>query len=252
MLNPKLFFMLCLAVVAPPLQKLQATELDTLTIDELMMEHVGAMGRIGYWERVESVKMDGTVERGGQKAELCVIKKRPGKIRATITITNPQDSSQSIQFVRAYDGEEAWTVTRRNMTTLSEKRMLTEIEAKSLLNDAHIEPRLLELYKNGARLTVLAPSSLAGEPMYTIQAVPLKSDETSIFYIDPNTFLPRRFSHLSGDSKTITDFSDFKEKNGLQFPHTVEITTSDSVKSTIRLHSIEIGVGIYDEYFQLN
>ena len=70
------------------------------------------MGGLANWSQIESIQLNGTIERDGKTVDFVIIKKRPDQIRATVTMPVPGKEDEAIQLIRAHDGKSAWTATR--------------------------------------------------------------------------------------------------------------------------------------------
>ena len=81
-------------------------------VNEILSKHQEAMGGLTNWSQIESIQLNGTVERDGKTVDVVIIKKRPNQIRATVTVPVPGKEGEAIQLIRAHDGKSAWTATR--------------------------------------------------------------------------------------------------------------------------------------------
>lgn len=249
MVKPSLIFLLTLAIAT--LISQQANAAEDLSLDEIMHRHVDAMGGLYNWSQVQSIRLAGTIERNGQSADIVIIKKRPNQIRATITLPIRDKEGESFQIIRAHDGKRAWTATRlAGAAELS----IQELDAQSgaaLLNDSSILPKLISLQQKSCKLTLLNRTKIDGQLAYTIAAT--SDDKTSYtFYIDPDTFRTVQHSIEAATSKTtVTTLEDYTNKAGIQIPRRSVMKTEGVQQSIIQINSIEIGPGIYDEYFEM-
>jgi hypothetical protein len=81
------------------------------SVNEILRKHFEAMGGLNNWNRIESIQMNGTIERDGQTVDIVIVKKRPDQIRATVTVPIPGKENEAFQIIRAHDGKTAWTAT---------------------------------------------------------------------------------------------------------------------------------------------
>ena len=250
MLHSKLLFLLSVGLLSILPLQLQAGTPEALSLNEILQRHTEAVGGLYHWQKVESLKLIGTVERDGQLADICIIKKRPNKIRATVTLINPAQPSQTIQLIRAHNGTEAWSAQRVKGIQTSEKQILSTGEAQSLLNDANILPPLLNATQGNTTITLESPQQIANNEVYTIKATASKSNEATLFYVDSKTFHVVKSIHTTEYCKTTTLFAEYEKINELYFPRVRTIQDKGENTSILNVSSINIGVGIYEEYFK--
>ena len=214
-----------------------------------MRKHVEAMGGLLNWSRVESIRLGGTVEREGQTVDIVIVKKRPQKIRATITMPIPDREDEYLQLIRAHDGKHAWTATRLAGSQDIVKTELTGDDANDLLADAGVLPRLIHLWRAGQPLRLAASEEFDDRSVYVIEVEQDDGATLLRFYLDMESFRTIAREVRSGKATVTTHFSAYKENAGVYLPTHSEIVAENTGRSIVRTESIQIGVGIYEEYF---
>lgn len=205
------------------------------------------MGGLNNWNRIESIRLKGTIEREGETVDIVIIKKRPDQIRATVTIPFPNDPDNKLQVIRAHDGKKAWTATRLAGAPDMIKEELDESAAAGLLADAGVLPPLIKLWREGADLSLQGNETVNGENTFAIQAR-MKDGHSYTFYISSEDFRTKRFEDPSQGSKT--DLVAYETYSNVWIPTSSKIHAAQTGESTLDIQSVEIGVGIYEEYFQ--
>lgn len=208
------------------------------------------MGGMYNWNQVESIRLAGTIERDGRTADIVIIKKRPNQIRATITLPPQDEHKEPYQIIRAHDGKHAWTALRQAGAPKLSAQELDTVSAEALLNDSSILPRLINLQQQKCKFTLLGVTRIDGRQAYAIVATPTESTSQT-FYIDTDTFQTIRYATETTTSKTFTSLEDYTKKAGVVIPRRSVITATDSTQTIIKIDSIEIGPGIYNEYFKM-
>jgi hypothetical protein len=129
------------------------------------------------------------------------------------------------------------------------KEELPAQAAAQLLIDAGVLTKLIEMRRNGATLELLHPTKIGYEFAYTILANPKDSDSTFTFYLSAETLRTVQYSETDTTGTTMTQVKDYEVHNAVYLPTISIIAASQAGHSTIRTYSIEVGVGIYEEYF---
>lgn len=247
MVNSKLLFMLILGITALLCQ--QSSAADDQTVDAIIRQNVDAMGGLYNWSQVESIQLNSTVERDGQTIKLCVIKKRPNLIRATITIPTPGKQDAYHQIIQAHDGKEAWTAKRRAGDSSLNKKTMSPQAAEGLLAEAGVYPPLMKLWQANQKLQLTGTNTINNERVFVIET-PSTSATRHCFYVSTESYRTVAIQSTSADGTTLTHLSGYQKTDNVYLPTRVHVKASQTGESTIKTDSIQIGVGIYNEYFQ--
>ena len=219
----------------------------------LIEKYGEAIGGMRTWSKVESIQLSGTVERDGKQVDLVMIKKRPNQIRATITLPLPSDDENKLQVIRAHDGKTAWTATRLAGAETMTKEELSPSAAAELLADAGTLPRLIQLWRAGVDIELRESSEIDGQPAFTITAQGEDGTTHATFYLSSEDFLLLAFeSHDPVNGTTRTTLSDYETYSGIQLPTRRIIDSGQTGRSVITTRSVEVGVGIYKDYFRFD
>jgi hypothetical protein len=208
------------------------------------------MGGLNNWNRIESIQLNGTIERDGQTVDIVIVKKRPNQIRATVTIPIPGNEDDAFQIIRAYDGKTAWTATRLAGAPEMTKEELPATAAEELFADAGVLPPLIKLWREGADLELLGTGTAKDETTYAIRASSEHLNRDYTFHLSSETYLVTRYESThptEGTSNTILD--DYRNEQNVLIPLRNIIESSQTGQSVMTIPSVKIGVGIYEEYF---
>ena len=244
MIRPLFLFLVTLFTLA---SVVKATNEPRLR--DILSKHWEAMGGMSNWSKVESIRLNGTIERDGQLVDICIVKKRPDQIRATVTFPLPGSEDEELQVIRAHDGKTAWTATRLAGAPEMKKEALPPEAAAELMADAGVLPRLIKLWREGVTLEILPPQAIEGENAYSLKPQ-TESSEEYIFYLSSDSYRLLAYETVSDDGTTTrTSISDYFEEGGVLIPRATVIESPRTGVSTMITHSVEVGVGIYKEYF---
>jgi hypothetical protein len=223
---------------------------DDPQLQEILTKHTEAMGGLYNWSQIESIRLSGTIERDGKVVNFVIIKKRPNQIRTTITLPIPGKENEFFQIIRAHDGKRAWTATRRTCGQKINKIELDQQAAETLLADASILPKLIGMWQDGAEIVLLTPKGINGTATYTIQARTKDSNRTFTFQLSRETYRTLQYRENKTSESTITHMEDYHRYKGVYVPTRSTIVATRYSHSVITTKSIEVGVGIYKEYFE--
>lgn len=214
-----------------------------------MAKHIEAMGGLDNWDRIESIRLSGTVERDGKTVDIVIVKKRPNQIRATVTVPVSGQRSGHMQLIRAHDGTSAWTATRLAGAQETIKTAMTGDDAASLLADAGVAPRLIQLWEANEPLKLVGRSQFGGREAFILELSKNGVDVTHRFILDAKSHRTFARETFSAKGSTLTRLSAYEAHAGVYVPTYSEMITQGTSRSIIRIESIETGVGIYPDYF---
>ncbi|MDQ8194297.1 hypothetical protein QEH59_07665 [Coraliomargarita sp. SDUM461004] len=219
-------------------------------LNSILQKHMEAMGGLRNWSQVESIRLTGKIERNEQIVDLVIIKKRPNQIRATVTVPLPGTEDQAIQVIRAHNGQSAWTATRRAGAPDMTPTELIGDEADSLLSEAGVLPPLIKLWRSGEKLTFAGSSPFNGEQAFVIEHQHKSKNKQQRFYLSVETYRTLAYESKTPTESTLTTLGHYQQQDGILIPTQSTVTSQTTGVSKMNMSSIEIGVGIYDEYFE--
>ncbi|ADE55281.1 hypothetical protein [Coraliomargarita akajimensis] len=222
---------------------------ESTELRALLNRHVIAMGGWKNLNSIESIQLNGTIERDGSIMDLCIVKKKPNQIRATITVPAPGTTDAYVQMIRAHDGTHAWSAVRTAGQHEFKRTPLPTDQAQELLSDASIYPKLIQLWKLGAEIA-FSEQQPEDPTLVSLDAHPQSSETRYIFTLDRASAQTVQFLSIRKDgTRLLTQLGDYQIIEGVHIPFQSVLTDEQSGMTTIRTHSAHIGVGIYEEYF---
>lgn len=220
-------------------------------LQDILNKHLEAMGGMYSWRKVESIRLNGTIERDGQLVEIVIVNKRPNQIRATVTVPLPGHEEKHMQIIRAHDGKTAWTATRLAGSSEIKKEILPPKAAAELLADAGVLPPLIKLWREGSKLKLLADEDFNGVLCTRIEASVNGSELTRTFYLNKETYRLAGYVSKTDLGSNTTTISDYAMKSDVMIPTHNIIDAPETGRSVMKIRSIELGVGIHQEYFKI-
>ncbi|MEO0508247.1 MAG: hypothetical protein AAF065_00115 [Verrucomicrobiota bacterium] len=219
---------------------------------EILNKHWEAMGGMRNWSQIESIQLNGTIERDGQLVDIVIVKKRPNQIRATMTLPIPGKEDEKLQVIQAHDGKTAWTATRLAGAQEMRKEELSSKAAAELLADAGVLPRLIKAQRQGAKLEKIESKMIDRISLIRIRATREDSRTSYIFGLNSEDYRLARIEQECPDQgTTVTTYSDYERQEGVYVASNMTIHSPETGISRVTTEWIKVGVGIYEEYFTL-
>ncbi|WPJ94193.1 hypothetical protein SH580_12190 [Coraliomargarita algicola] len=243
-MKPKLKFALLLILFA--LGNI-TTATESPALNNILQKHLEATGGPDNWDLVESIRLSGSIERQGKTVDLVIVKKRPNQIRATITIPGP--NNEMYQMILAHDGHNGWTATRLAGATEMLRKPLDDAAASDLLADSGVLPPLIKLWHNGARIHLAGTENFEGQNAFVMEIEQSERQHTHRFFVSRDSYHLLAHHIQTPTDITETSFYNYTERQGVYLPTRTTITAKSTGTSIMDVKSIEIGVGIYKEYF---
>jgi hypothetical protein len=211
------------------LAALVAVEASAQTADEIIEKSIAAMGGRAAFGKIKSRVAAGTVTLqtpvGDLPGTVEVMSATPNKMRTLLKADLSAVGAGALEIDQRFDGESGYV-----LDSLQGNRDLTGDLLQNMRNGSF--PHGFLTYKEAdiaARLK--GTEKLAGGEYHVIVFEPAKGSPVTQ-YIDTNTFLPVRFSvrvnvpQLNTDVDQTTEFSDFREVDGVKVPFTMRASSS--------------------------
>lgn len=217
------------------------------TLDEIMAKHYEAQGGLAHLQAMKSVRLTGKMEVGpGMEAPIILEKKRPGMMRMEFTF-------QGMTGISAYDGAQGWQV----MPFMGKKdpEAMSPDDAKEVEQQADFDGPLVDWKAKGNTLELIGKESVEGAETWKLKLT-RKSGQVEFYFIDTETYLilketakrTVRGTEVEGESM----FSDYKEVDGLMFPHSMTNGMVGSErKQTMSFDKIEVNPALDDARFHM-
>jgi outer membrane lipoprotein-sorting protein len=217
------------------------------TLDEVLAQHFEARGGKDTIQGVKTARFTGTMQmQGGQMETPFTMEwKRPNLFRLEFTL-------QGQTGVQAYDGENAWM--HMPFMGKTDPEMMPEEQAKDVEEQADIiDGVFINSEEKGYTIELLGKEEVEGTEAFKIKVTKENGDE-SFQYMDAEHFLVivQESKKKMGESEQeiVTSFGDYKEVDGLVFPHYLESKAKGAPASqVITISSMELGVEIDDSRF---
>lgn len=217
------------------------------TADDVVNAYLKARGGLDKVKAVKTERVTATVNlQPGAEAVLTYERKRPLKMHMEITLNGES-------FVRVYDGKSTGWVYNPFAPNAAVAAMTPE-EIRGAAGESDLDGPFVDYKAKGNQLEYLGTEDIDGKPARKLKLT-AKSGEVSLCYFDAATGLIQRIQSTrkikDADVPWETNFSDFREVEGLRYPFLVEsgAVGSDQVQKIVA-SKIEINIPLDDSRFE--
>ena len=217
------------------------------TADELVAKNIQAKGGLEKIKAIKSLRMTGTFDSGGFKAEVGQESKRPESIRQTFSV-------QGMTQIQAYDGSTGWQINP--FQGRKDPELLGDEELRSMVEDSDFDGPLVDYQAKGNKVEYLGHDQVDGDDVYKLK-VTLKNGDIFYYNLDPDTYIEilvekQRFVR-GAVRESVTLLGSYKPVNGVMFPFSIvsgpKSHPEDGGKITIQ--KIEANVPVDDKEFKM-
>ncbi len=213
---------------------------EGITFDKILEDYASAIGGSDNIMSVQdkTTKLKGMIQ--GMNLEVTISQKAPNKLYQLVDFGVGQQKT-------VFDGE------RGIQSGMGQERELTGEALEMVKIDADMFA-YLNYDKYGVKGEVKGVENLDGVEAYKVELI-LSSGKKITQYFDVNSkFLIQQVSSMSSPQGSFTqsiNFSDYKEVNGVKYPHKLSQKIGPQ-SIDLEVSSIEINTGIDDNLFKIN
>ncbi len=215
-------------------------------VDEIVNSNLAARGGMERIRALQSIRATGMATASdGRVAQVVQEIKRPGFYRLEF-------SSQGTKAVFAHDGETGWQVAPLQ-GIMEPQAIVPDTDSEAGIDERDIEGPLVGWREKGHTVELVGRETLAGGEAFKLE-VTLADGGTRYDYVD----VASRQVVRSDKSETIRGravqleetYSDFREVDGLVFPHHIETHVTDRPEIiTINVETVELDPELDDTRF---
>lgn len=216
------------------------------TVDDVVRRYLDARGGLSRLRAVESLRLSGSMVRGGVSTRFVIELKRPDRMRTDFSV-------EGRPFVRAYDGKTAWT--QPPLPGEPARPMDAEEAAEARAQaDVDLSP-LVDAAAKGYAVELVGRDRLPGGDTWKL-VVRGKGDPPRTLQLDARTHLVVQVE----DRRTVdgqpvdfvTEVGDYRPVGGLVFPHRFEVGPRDSgERQRLLVEKVEVNPPLDDARFAM-
>ncbi|MBX7141194.1 MAG: hypothetical protein K1X63_08965 [Chitinophagales bacterium] len=226
-----------------------AWQAQSQSTDDVINNYYKAVGGLDKVKSMQSVKATGNFQQGGMNIPFVMYQKRPMKQLMEVTF---QGMTQKI----GYDGTSGWVINPFSGRTTAEK--MDADQEKETKFQADLDGPFADYAAKGYKVDYAGEEDIEGSPTFHL-ILTTKEGDVRDFYFDKDSYLMvKQKDHVKmqdgSTSDSETNFSDYKEVNGLLMAHTVENISEyqgQKYSSFIKMDSIELNASIDDAIFKM-
>lgn len=217
------------------------------TAEEIIAKHIEAMGGLEKLKAVKTIRMTGKMTLGpGIEAPVVLELKRPNSLRMDITV-------QGMVGSQAFDGTTGWTLMPFQGSKAPQQMAADEL--KMTQEQADMDGPLVDYAAKGNTVELMGKEKIEGADVHKLK-VTLKNGVVRTVYIDAEHFLQIRDESKrtirGAEIDTETILGDYKEVEGLMFPHAIDSGQKGSPqRQKLMVEKIELNVPIDDARFKM-
>jgi hypothetical protein len=217
------------------------------TAEELVNKNLGAKGGVEKIKAIHTLRVRGTLQQGGFKAQTASEAKAPDLLRETFTI-------QGMTQIMAYDGSAAWQISP--FEGRKDPELLGEDESRDLIEQADFYGPLVDYAEKGNHIEYLGHDTVDGDDALRLK-VTLKNGDIYYYLLDPDTFLEIRLEKQQfirgAVHESVTDLGAYKQVAGVYFPFSVETgpKRNPNARTKVMYDAMEANVAINDADFKM-
>jgi len=215
------------------------------SVDDLLAKHFAARGGLDKLKAMNTLKMAGRVEAGGQRIEIMSVSKRPNMMRQEQTVMGQR-------IINAFDGTTMWAINP--MSGSSAPQVTPGQQAQMMKDQADFDGPLVDYQAKGNKVEYVGTDSVGGRKTLKLK-VTVKGGGSMLLDIDAETYLDARMTReadMGGTTAKIeTLLSDYKVVSGLTMPHTVRVLLNGQPQSLTTFNSIEVNLPVDDSLFRM-
>lgn len=209
------------------------------TVDEIINKHVAALGGNEKLSKIQNVVMEGSLSIQGTEIALNLTQVNNKLNRQDITAMG----MHGFDMVTATEG---WQYMPFQGMQKPEPK--TADEVKKSQSDLDIAGPLVDYAAKGHKVELLGKEDVEGTECYKIKAT-LAAGKELTFFIDPASSMiirTKEIRKMNGqDTELQTDFSDYKEIEGVKMPYSIS-----QQFGTVLISSIKVNQTIPESVFK--
>jgi len=212
-----------------------------MTADMVIEKYLAALGGKDKLMQVKDLSITMDADMMGQVFNMAIVQKAPHKVSTKMT-------AQGMTLMeQVFNGEKGIQGQMGQNAPMSEEDVQLAKKQAVLFPEAQLE-------KTGATLKFVGTENIDGKNAYVVEMSETDGKKSNLFF-DAATFLKiKEVSSFEAEGKTVTmtnDYTDYKEVDGILFPHTR--TTSGAMPAPLKMTVTEIKVnsGVEDSFFKV-
>jgi outer membrane lipoprotein-sorting protein len=223
-----------------------ATTSFAQTADEIVAKHIEAIGGAEKWKALKSMQMNNKFNVQGMDIESKTSIVAGKSLKTEVSVMGQE-------IITAVDGETGWMQRPAMMGGTGEPEDMPGAEIKEALKQTNLGGALLNYKEKGSTLELVGKEKLDGADVYHLKLTEKNGDVSNLFlsastYYTLKSAGKRRVQGQEIDAEV--NYSNFKQVEGLTFPHTMETPSPMGGTMTIETESIKLNPTLDEAIFK--
>lgn len=204
--------------------------------------YIEGLGGAVNWEKVESLRVAGTLKLESGEYELNAYQKKPHYIKMNIY-------GQQGDLILGYDGKNAWQSSSKDKGTA---QLMSEEDARRFIHSAHFGNHLLYPYAKGKAVSYIDTIPVEGAICHQIRVV-LDTDYQVDYFIDIRTYLEIKVANLDlrNNRSSSVIYTDYIREFGMPIAKKVTSYENDKWVSDLTLDEVKVNSGLMPWMFKM-
>ncbi len=219
-------------------------ELDDSRIGKILGRYYKeGLGGAENWEKIESLRVSGTLTLEDGAFRLSAFQKKPTLIKISL-----QHRRNNSNLVLGYDGEVAW----KQLPGQAEATEMAPIEARRFIHSAHFGNHLLYPYAEGKTIRYVDTVPVEGNICHQIR-VELDTGYRVDYFIDIRSYLEIKVENtdLRNDFTNSLLYKDYIREFGMPVAKQVESYEEGEWVSSLSLDEVKVNTGLMPWMFHM-
>ncbi|MEN8663119.1 MAG: hypothetical protein ABF330_11585 [Lentimonas sp.] len=200
------------------------------------------LGGLENWEKIESLKVSGSLKTTELTYKLAACQKKPHFVKLTLR-------TGKSHLTLGYDGKDAWNILSESGGKATK---MDEAVARRFIHNSHFGNHLLYPYKLGKTVSYVDTIPVEGNICHLVRVV-LDTDYQIDYFIDIRSYLEVKVEHTDLRNKSVntTVYTDYIRELGMPIAKNVISRENGEFVSEIQLDEVTINSGIMPWMFRM-
>ena len=210
---------------------------DGVTVETVIADYFEAMGGKAAMEKVTSMQSVMNADMQGMTIESKMYQKAP-----TMSVMEIGMNGQVMQKM-VYNGEKGFMEAMGQKQEMP-KQMLDRYAVGYIFPELHYE-------KIGAKAELAGMESIDGKNAYKVNVAFANGQKSTDYFAQESSLKIRSITTEQGQTQT-SDFSDYKEVDGIMIPHLVTISGTMPMTLEMKMMSVKINGEVAEDMFKVD